>query len=164
MIIIWPNIIFLTFKMAEDRHIVLCLRVLCCDQFVLDTVELIWLIERHGLSPHLYADDTQVYGSCPPATVDARSSQVTECVDAIVTWTKLNRLQLNPDKTEVLWRATSCANINFHPLSAAELFWLSPHRSGTHYQKQSLLRQCCGRSSTNWNFYFISTIFYLLAL
>ena len=29
---------------------------------VLYTVELISLIERHGLSPHLYADDTQVYG------------------------------------------------------------------------------------------------------
>ena len=39
--------------------------------FVLYTVELISLIERHGLSPHLYADDTQVYGSCPPAAVDA---------------------------------------------------------------------------------------------
>ena len=67
------------------------------------------LIERHGLSPHLYADDTQVkaYSSCPPAAVDALSSQVTECVDAIATWMKSNRLQLNPDKTEVLWCATS---------------------------------------------------------
>ena len=54
------------------------------------------------LSPHLYADDTQVYGSCPPAAVDALSSQVTECVDDIATWMKSNRLQLNPDKTEVL--------------------------------------------------------------
>jgi len=74
--------------------------------FVLYTVELISLIERHGLSPHLnYADDTQVYGSCPPAAVDALSSQVTECV--IATWMKSNRLQLNLDKTEVLWCATS---------------------------------------------------------
>ena len=51
--------------------------------FVLYTVELISLIERHGLSPHLYADDMQVYGSCPPAAVDALSSQVTECADDI---------------------------------------------------------------------------------
>jgi len=69
--------------------------------FVLYTVELIWLIERHGLSPHLYADDTKVYGSCPPAVVGAFSSQVTKCIDAIATWMKLNRLQLNPDNTEV---------------------------------------------------------------
>ena len=67
--------------------------------FVLYTVELISLIERHGLSPHLYADDTQVYGSCPPAVVDTLSSQVTECADDIATWMKSNRLQLNPDKT-----------------------------------------------------------------
>ena len=72
------------------------------------TVELISLIERHGLSPHLYADDTQVYGWCPPAAVDALSSQVTECVDDIIaTWMKSNWLQLNLDKTEVLWCATS---------------------------------------------------------
>ena len=44
--------------------------------FILYTVELISLIERHGLSLHLYADDTQVYGSCPPAAVDALSLQV----------------------------------------------------------------------------------------
>ena len=75
--------------------------------FVLYTVELISLIERHGLSPHLYADDTHVYGSCPPAAVDvdALSSQVTECADDTATWMKSNRLQLNPDKTEVLWCA-----------------------------------------------------------
>jgi len=65
------------------------------------------MIEHRGLSPHLYADDTQVCGSCPPAAVDALSSQVTECVDAIATWMKSNRLQLNPDKTEVLWCVTS---------------------------------------------------------
>ena len=32
--------------------------------FVLYTVDLLSLIESYSLSPHLYADDTQVYGSC----------------------------------------------------------------------------------------------------
>ena len=68
---------------------------------------LISLIECHGLSLHLYADDAQVYSSRPPAAVDALSSQVTECVDFFATWMKSNRLQLNLDKTEVLWCATS---------------------------------------------------------
>ena len=55
----------------------------------------------------LYADDTQVYGSYPPAAVATLSSQVTECADDIATWMKSNKLQLHPDKTEVLWCATS---------------------------------------------------------
>ena len=36
--------------------------------FLLYTVDLIGSITRHDLRPHLYADDTQVYGSCPPPT------------------------------------------------------------------------------------------------
>ena len=73
--------------------------------FILYTVDLISLIENHSLSPHLY--DTQVYGSCPPTAVDSLSSRVSECINAIAAWTRSNRLQLNPDKTEVLWCATS---------------------------------------------------------
>ena len=37
---------------------------------------------------------------------------------------------------------------NFPP-SAAELFRLPPHRSGTHYQTLSFWHQHCGGSSTN---------------
>ena len=33
--------------------------------FVLYTADLVQLIETFGLSPHLYADDTEVYGPCP---------------------------------------------------------------------------------------------------
>ena len=38
---------------------------------VLYTLDLITLVECHGLSPHLYADDSQVYGSCSPSAVSA---------------------------------------------------------------------------------------------
>jgi len=41
--------------------------------FVLYTADLIMLIESYGLSPHLNADDTEVYGSCPPAAADSLS-------------------------------------------------------------------------------------------
>lgn len=74
--------------------------------FVLYTADLTSLIESHGLLPHLYADDTQIYGSCPPSAVDALSLQVSVCVNAAAAWMKSNRLQLNPDKTEILWCAT----------------------------------------------------------
>jgi Reverse transcriptase (RNA-dependent DNA polymerase) len=74
--------------------------------FILYTAELIALIEDNGLSSHLYADDTQVYGSCRPAAVDEFSLKVSECVGVVSSWMRSNRLQLNTDKTEVLWCAT----------------------------------------------------------
>jgi len=75
--------------------------------FVLYTVDLIELIECHGLSAHLYADDTQVYGSCRPTDVVSFSTMLTRCVDETASWMKSNRLQSNPDKAEVLWCATN---------------------------------------------------------
>jgi len=75
--------------------------------FVLYTVDLISLIKSHGLMPHLYADDTQIYGSCSPAAVNVLSSQITGCIGNVAAWMKSNRLQLNSDKTEVLWCATN---------------------------------------------------------
>ena len=34
--------------------------------FLLYTGDLVWLIWEHNLCPHLYVDDTQIYGSCHP--------------------------------------------------------------------------------------------------
>jgi len=83
--------------------------------FVLYTANLVSLIESHNsLSPHLYADDTQVYGSCSPAAVDALSVTVSGCSADVASWMRSNRLQLNPDKTEVMWYVLRTdANINF---------------------------------------------------
>ena len=75
--------------------------------FVLYTVDLISLIKSHGLMPHLYADDTQIYGSCSPAAVNVLSSQIAGCIGDVAAWMKSNRLQLNSDKTEVLLCATN---------------------------------------------------------
>jgi len=71
--------------------------------FVLYIVDLIQLVESHGLSPHLNADDVQVYGSCSPAAVDALSS---DCAGDIADWARSNRLMLNPDTSEAIWRPT----------------------------------------------------------
>jgi hypothetical protein len=62
-------------------------------------------IENHGLSSHVYADDTQVYGTRRPNAVDALSRK-SECVSNIAGWIKSYRLQLISNKTEVLWCAT----------------------------------------------------------
>ena len=44
--------------------------------FVLYTVDLSMVIESYGLSPHMYADDTQVYGSCCPSAVTTTSVSI----------------------------------------------------------------------------------------
>ena len=53
------------------------------------------------LYPHLYADDTQIYGSCRPGATDSLLDRVADCVAAVADWMRSNRLQLNASKTEV---------------------------------------------------------------
>ena len=74
---------------------------------VLYATDLIALVKSYGLSPHLYADDTQIYGSCSPSLVHMVLSTVTDCVNAVVDWMRSNRLQLNSDKAEFMWCATA---------------------------------------------------------
>ena len=71
------------------------------------TPDLVKLIERHGLSPHLFADDTQVYGRCPPKGMSDLAARISACSDDILSWMRSNRLQLNADKTDLIWCATS---------------------------------------------------------
>lgn len=74
--------------------------------FILFIADLISLVIDNGFPPHLYADDTQVYGSCRPVEIPALSAKLAECVGVISNWMRSNRLQFNSDKTEVLWFAT----------------------------------------------------------
>jgi len=75
--------------------------------FLLYTVNLLRLIKRHNLRPHLYADDTQIYGFCCPTAVIQLQQQVSACISDAAMWMQSNRLQLNTAKTEVLWCAPS---------------------------------------------------------
>ena len=71
--------------------------------FTLYTAGVSQLVSRHGLSSHLYADDTQIYGSCKPGQSGLLQNQVSKCLDEICLWMSSNRLQLNESKTEVMW-------------------------------------------------------------
>jgi hypothetical protein len=75
--------------------------------FLLYTADLLQLVERHDLHPHLYADDTQIYGFCSPETALQLQQRTSACVDDVAAWMRSNRLQLNAVKTEVLWCASS---------------------------------------------------------
>ena len=53
-----------------------------------------------------YADDDQLYGSCPPADVDKLTTLLLYCAERISEWMRSNRLQFNAAKTEVMWCAS----------------------------------------------------------
>jgi Reverse transcriptase (RNA-dependent DNA polymerase) len=74
--------------------------------FLMYMVDLIKLILQHGQTPHLYADDTQIYGGCQPSDVESFSRKVAACVAEVAAWVRCNRLQLNVDRTELIWFTT----------------------------------------------------------
>ena len=70
--------------------------------FTIYTTPLGKLIRRHGLTSHLYPDDTQLYLAfkpSEPSSIDNNISRLEKCVEDIRAWMKLNLLKLNDDKT-----------------------------------------------------------------
>ena len=75
--------------------------------FLLYTADLLRLVRAHGLDPHLYADDTQIYDFCQPGDCSQLQGRVSDCISDVGGWMRFNRLQLNTDKTEVIWCTSS---------------------------------------------------------
>jgi len=51
--------------------------------FLLYVADLLQLVKRHGLHPHCYADDTQIYGFCDPSDLDALQERLSACIDEV---------------------------------------------------------------------------------
>jgi len=64
------------------------------------------MVYMHG---HLFADDTQVIGSCRPRDVSALQSRVSICLDNVATWMRSNQLQLNTRHEHALKTRVLCS-------------------------------------------------------
>ena len=72
---------------ASDASAILCGvpqgSVLGPILFLLCTADLLWLIERHNLPPHMYADNMQIYGFCRPTAASQLQQQMSVCIDDV---------------------------------------------------------------------------------
>ena len=90
--------------------------------FILYTADLVALIESHDLSPHLYADDTQIIGSCLPSNTTTLRLRMQTCIADVGCWMSSNRLQLNTSKTEVMW----CSSLRRRHQVPSDSFVIGP--------------------------------------
>ena len=73
--------------------------------FTIYTTPLGRIIRNHGLTFHLYADDTQLYIAFKPSSAISKEEAVARieaCVEDIRIWMTNNLLKLNDDKTELI--------------------------------------------------------------
>ena len=70
------------------------------------TADVAGIMTSFGLGVHLYADDTQLHGSCLASDAEALSRLVLCSIEAVRLWMASNRLRLNPDKTQFIWFGT----------------------------------------------------------
>ena len=67
------------------------------------TEDIVETIEAFMVNHHLYADDTQLQNHMLCEAIQANCRKMEQCVTAIKYWCSSRRLQLNADKTEVIW-------------------------------------------------------------
>ena len=70
--------------------------------FILYTKELEQIAKTHGMTIHLYADDSQLYCSFKTQDFATTEARLNDCLLEIQKWMARNRLKLNAGKTEVM--------------------------------------------------------------
>jgi len=60
------------------------------------------IARRHGITFHIYADDTQIYCSFDLSDSDNTKSRIENCIADIRLWMISQKLKLNDDKTEII--------------------------------------------------------------
>jgi Reverse transcriptase (RNA-dependent DNA polymerase) len=71
--------------------------------FISYTEDFVDVINRHDVRSHFYADDMQLYASCHPDNISDVRLQLSVCAADVSKWCASRRLQMNSDKTEIVW-------------------------------------------------------------
>ena len=71
--------------------------------FISYTEDVVDVINRHDVRSHFYADDMQLYASCHPDDISDVRHQLSACAADVSKWCASRRLQMNSDKTEIVW-------------------------------------------------------------
>jgi len=84
--------------------------------FVLYVADIADIVNRHGVTLHSFADDTQLYLHCCREDITMAATRLEECIVDVGRWMSANRLKLNTDKTELLWTGSrhSVSQLNGH--------------------------------------------------
>ena len=76
------------------------------------------MFEKHNVHSHMYADNIQLYDSSSPVDAESVQDRLTSCVSEVAKWCASRRLQLNDDKTEMIW---FCSRSNLAKLQRINL-------------------------------------------
>ena len=70
--------------------------------FTMYTQPFVHIMRKFNILYHLYADDTQLYGSVYPNELPDLINRFEHCIAEVKAWMKVNKLKLNNEKTEVI--------------------------------------------------------------
>ena len=90
--------------------------------FTAYTEEIAETISDFSISSHQYADDTALLSHIPLADISTCRASIERCLLAVRNWFRSRRLQLNADKTELIWFGTKCNIDKIHSVDMVLTF------------------------------------------
>ena len=119
--------------------------------FTFYTVDIGKLIHQYGLSRHSYADVNQLYSSCIPSESVALKAKMIWCIISIGGWMAINRLMLNPSKSEFMQCASHVASRSSPDLHSPFRMAQSASQQWCEISEHILMNACLWRNtSTIW--------------